>query len=171
VGAVFGWASPPPDPATVRIERLVVASEGRPIAWSVLQRAFELARPAGAAVHVVSIARIWGTSLGFPNPGLNPTKPEWDAQRLLVREAREALEKAGFEATGHVIGTRRAAKRILGEAQRFRADAIVMGAEPKRTLLGDFLWSQEPYRVERRARIPVYLVPLDGSRTGRAGPG
>jgi nucleotide-binding universal stress UspA family protein len=160
---MFRRASPPPDPATLRIERLVVASEGRKIAWAVLQKAFELARPAGAEVHVVSIARIWGTSLGFPNPGLNPTRHEWDEQRLLVREAREALEKAGFEATGHVIGTRRATKRILGEARRFGADAIVMGADPKRAIVGDFLWSQEAYRVARRSSVPVYLVPLDPS--------
>ena len=154
-------ASLPPDPATLRIERLVVASEGRPIPWVVLQRAFELARPAKATVLVISIARVWGTSLGFPNPGLNPTKREWDAQRLLVREAREALEKAGFDASGHIIGTRRAAKRIVGEATRFRADAIVMGADRDRGLLGDFMWSQEPYRVARRSRVPVYLVRLD----------
>ena len=112
-------------------------------------------------VLVISIARVWGTSLGFPNPGLNPTKREWDAQRLLVREAREALEKAGFDASGHIIGTRRAAKRIVAEATRFRADAIVMGADRDRGLLGDFMWSQEPYRVARRARVPVYLVRLD----------
>jgi len=160
---MFRRASPPPDPATLRIERLVVASEGRPIAWPVLQRAFELARPAGASVRVVSIARVWGTAMGFPNPALNPTRREWDAQRLQVREACEALRKAGFEASAQVIGTRKAARRILGEAKRFRADAIVMGADPKRTIVGDFLWSQEPYRVARRARVPVYLVPLDGS--------
>jgi nucleotide-binding universal stress UspA family protein len=161
VGAVFRRASPPPDPATLRVERLVVASEGRPIAWSVLQRAFEIARPATASVLVVSIARVWGTSLGFPNPGLAPTKREWDAQRLLVREAREALEKAGFEASGHVIGTRRAAKRIVAEATLFRADAIVMGADRDRGLAGDFMWSHEPYRVARRSKVPVYLVRLD----------
>jgi nucleotide-binding universal stress UspA family protein len=158
---MFRRASPPPDPATLRIERLLVASEGRPIPWVVLQRAFELARPAGAKVLVVSIARVWGTALGFPNPGLNPSKTEWDTQRLLVRQARDALEKAGFDASGQVIGTRRAAKRIVGEATRFRADAIVMGADRHRGLLSDFMWSQEAYRVQRRARVPVYLVPLD----------
>jgi nucleotide-binding universal stress UspA family protein len=157
----FRRASPPPDPATLHVERLVVASEGRPIAWTVLQEAFELARPAKAHVLVIAIARVWGTSLGFPNPGLNPSRHEWDAQRQIVREAREALEKAGFDARGHVIGTRRAAKRIVDEARRFGADAIVMGADPYRGPIGDFIWSQEPYRVERRARIPVYLVPLD----------
>jgi nucleotide-binding universal stress UspA family protein len=164
-------ASPPPDPATIHIERLVVASEGRPVAWPVLQQAFELARPAGAAVHVVSIARVWGTAMGFPNPWLNPTRKEWDAQRLQVREACEALRKAGFDASAQVIGTRKAAKRIVGEAQRFRADAIVMGADPKRTIVGDFLWSQEPYRVARRAPIPVYLVPVDPSGGAENGPG
>jgi len=67
-----------------------------------------------------------------------------------------------------VIGTRRAAKRILAEAARFGADAIVMGADPKRVLVGDFLWSQEPYRVARRARVPVYLVPLEPRGRGAA---
>jgi nucleotide-binding universal stress UspA family protein len=160
VGAVFRRASPPPDPASLHIERLVVASEGRQIAWPVLQRAFELARPAGAKVLVISVARVWGTSLGFPNPGLNPTRQEWDTQRLQVREAREAIEKAGFDASGHVIGTRRAAKRILDESRRFGADAIVMGADPHRGIASDFIWSQEPHRVARRARVPVYLVEL-----------
>ena len=157
---MFRRASPPPDPATLRVERLVVASEGRPIAWSVLQRAFEIARPATASVLVISIARVWGTSLGFPNPGLLPSKHEWKEQKQIVRKAVSALEKAGFEASGHVIGTRKATKRILGEATQFKADAIIMGCDPDRGILGDFAWAHEPYRVARRARVPVYLVPL-----------
>ena len=36
-----------------------------------------------------------------------------------------------------------------------------MGADRHRGILSDFLWSQEPYRVARRARVPVYLVRLD----------
>jgi len=159
---MFRKASPPPAPGTFPVNRVVVASEGREIAWPVLQQAFELARPAGASVHVVTIARVWGTSLGFPNPGLNPTRQEWDEQRLIARRAVEAIEKAGFEASARVIGTRRAGKRILGEARAFGADAIVMGCDGKRRLLGDFSWSQEPYRVLRRARVPVYLVQVDG---------
>ena len=158
---MFKKASPPPEPGTFTVDRLVVASEGRDIAWPVLQQAFELARPAGASVRVVIIARIWGTSLGFPNPGLNPSKDEWDERRLIARRAVDALRKAGFEASAQVIGTRRAAKRILGEAQRFGAQAIVMGCDRDRGLLGDFMWSHEPYRVQRRAKLPVYLVPVD----------
>jgi nucleotide-binding universal stress UspA family protein len=158
---MFRKTSPPPDPGSLPVERLVVASEGREIAWPVLQQAFELARPSGASVHVVVIARVWGSSLGFPNPWLNPSKREWDQHLVIARRAVEALEKAGFKASAQVIGTRKATKRILGEARGFGADAIVMGCDRDRGLLGDFSWSHEPYRVRRRARVPVYLVPVD----------
>ena len=153
--------SEPPDPSELTIERVVIASEGRAIPWNVLQMAFTLARPRTARVRVVTIARVFGTSLGFPNPGLLPTKREWDEQRLIVRQTVMALKKAGFEASGHVIGTRRATKRILGEAAAFKADAIVMGCDPDRGLLGDFSWAHEPYRVARKAQVPVYLVPVE----------
>jgi nucleotide-binding universal stress UspA family protein len=151
-------ASPPPDPETLEIHRLMVASEGRKIRHPVIVRAMELARPHQATIFVMSVARVWGTSLGFPNPGLQPTRHEWDEQRLIVREAVSAFEKAGFEASGLVLATRRARKRILSEARHRSMDAIVMGADPKRAIVGDFIWSQEPHRVARSRRIPVYLV-------------
>ena len=69
---------------------------------------------------------------------------------------------ARIEATGRVHGTRKATKRIVGEAERLGCDAIVMAADPPRSrLVADMMWSQEPYRVRRRARVPVYLVPRD----------
>ena len=34
-----------------------------------------------------------------------------------------------------------------------------MGADPDRNrVVGDFSWSQEPQRVRRQAKIPVFLV-------------
>ncbi|MGZ4430142.1 MAG: universal stress protein [Gaiellales bacterium] len=153
-------ASPPPDPSTLEIRRVMVASEGRPIKHEVIVRALELARPLHADILVMSIARVWGTGLGFPNPGLLPTKREWDTQRLQVREAVSAFEKAGFDAHGLVLATRRARKRILAEAGLRKMDAIVMGCDADRGILGDFVWAHEPYRVARRSQIPVYLVPI-----------
>src|SRR5262249_29172445 len=129
VGAMLRRASPPPDPETLEIRRLMVASEGRKIRHDVIVRTLELARPLHASIFVMSIARVWGTGLGFPNPGLMPTRKEWDEQRLQVREAVSAFEKAGFEASGWVLATRRARKRILQEAERRKIDAIVMGAD------------------------------------------
>jgi nucleotide-binding universal stress UspA family protein len=158
---MLGRTSPPPDPSTLSIKRLMVASEGRPIAYPVLVRAMELARPEKASIFVMTTARVWGTSLGFPNPGLQPSKAEWTEQRLIARQAVEAFEKAGFDSYAVVLATRRPRKRMLQEARHRDIDAIVMGCDRDRGLIGDFIWSHEPYRVARTAKIPVYLVPLD----------
>ncbi len=43
-----------------------------------------------------------------------------------------------------------------GEAERLDCAAIVMGADrPRNRFVADFMWSQEPYRVRRRAGRPV----------------
>ena len=143
---------------------MVVASEGRAIPWNVLQMAFTLARPDGQGEGGLDCSRArHQPRVSQPRPV--PSKREWDEQRLIVRQTVLALKKAGFEASGHVIGTRRATKRILGEAAWFKADAIVMGCDHDRGLLGDFSWAHEPYRVARKARVPVYLVPVEPAKS------
>jgi nucleotide-binding universal stress UspA family protein len=151
-----------PDPATIQPRRVLLASEGREIPERAVELAAELAQQGGGVVHVFSIARVWGTSLGLPNPGLMPTKREWDEQRDRVAAAVKALKRHGIKAEGHVLATRKATKRIVSEAERLGCDVIVMGGDPPRNrFVGDFIWSQEPYRVQRRAGRPVYVVTED----------
>ena len=138
---------------------MLLASEGRAIPAAAIERAAELARAGGGSVHVFSVARVWGSGFGLPNPGLLPSKREWDEQRVVVADAVQALKKRGVEATGHVLATRKATKRIVREAERLGCGVIVMAADPPRNrLLADLMWSQEPYRVRRRAKVPVHLV-------------
>jgi nucleotide-binding universal stress UspA family protein len=140
-------------------ERILLASEGREISDAAVARVVELARRSGASVRVFSIARVHGVSFGFPNPGLLPTKREWAEQREIVAKAIKRLKRKGIEADGHVVGTRNSAKRIVGEAKLSGCDAIVMAADPDRNrIIGDLLWTQEPQRVRRRAKVPVFLV-------------
>ena len=156
-----GGASPEggPDPDSLTVRAVLLASEDREIPTSAIDLAARIAKRSDAPVHVFTIARIWGTSFGFPNPGLNPTRREWDEQRHNVEKAIGRLERKGVKARGRVVGTRAGAKRILKEARRLDCDAIVMAADPKRhSLLGNLMWSQEPWRVKRRARVPVFLV-------------
>lgn len=158
----------PPDPDTLAIRRVLLASEGRPIPRAAVDYAARIARPYKAPVHVFSVARVWGSAFGLPSPGLLPTKREWDEQRGIVADAVHALKRRGLAAKGHVVGTRKATKRIVGEATRLGCDAIVMAADaPRNRLLADMMWSQEPYRVRRRAKVPVYLVPPDQRPAGR----
>ena len=64
-----------------------------------------------------------------------------------------------MEADGNILGTRKATKRIVGEARRLGCTAIVMAADPPRSrFVADLMWSQEPYRVRRRSKVPVHLV-------------
>ncbi len=143
--------------------RILLASEGRPIPDAAIARVAQLADRQGASVHVFTIARVHGVSFGMPSPGLLPTKREWAEQRDLVDSAIKRLRRKGLDAEGHVLGTRKATARICEEAAREECQAIVMAADPDRNrIVSDMLWTQEPQRVRRRARVPVFLV-LDGS--------
>jgi nucleotide-binding universal stress UspA family protein len=149
-----------PTPGQSRFRRILLASEGRPISPAAVARAVELAKPAGASVHVFTIARVHGTAFGLPSPGLLPTKAEWATQRDLVSKTIARLERKGVKANGHVLGTRNATKKILEEAKKEGCEAIVMAADADRNrVTGNMMWSQEPQRVRRKAKLPVYLVP------------
>jgi nucleotide-binding universal stress UspA family protein len=138
---------------------VLLASEGRPFSRESLALATELAGGAGGTVHVLSIARVHGVSFGLPNPGLLPTRAEWDEQRDQVRRAVRSLGSRGLRAHGEVLGTRKATQRICGAAETLGCSMIVMGADRSRLrLVADMLWSQEPQRVQRRAKIPVHLA-------------
>jgi nucleotide-binding universal stress UspA family protein len=157
VGALRRPSAPEQDAAAGG--RILLASEGRAIPPAAIELAARLAQEQGGRVHVFSVVRVWGSGFGFPNPGLLPNKGEWEAQRVVVADAVNALGKRGMDATAQVLATRKATKRILGEATRLRCTAIVMGADtPRNRFLADMMWSQEPYRVKRRAKVPVFLV-------------
>jgi nucleotide-binding universal stress UspA family protein len=162
VGGASAAERAAPDSETLTVRAVLLASEGREFAPAAVDLAARIAKRSDAPVHVFSIARIWGTSLGFPNPGLFPNRQEWAAQRQKVERVVARLEREGVEADARVIGTRAGAKRIVAEARRRGCDAIVMAAGPPRNrVLGNFMWSQEPQRVRRRADIPVFLVVDD----------
>jgi nucleotide-binding universal stress UspA family protein len=148
-----------PTPGQARFRRILLASEGRPIPPAAVARVVELAEP-GANVHVFTIARIHGTAFGMPSPGLFPTKKDWAAQRDIVAKTIKRLERKGLAANGQVLGTRNATKKILEEAKKEGCEAIVMAADADRNrVTGNMMWSQEPQRVRRKAKLPVYLVP------------
>jgi nucleotide-binding universal stress UspA family protein len=110
-------------------------------------------------VHVLAVGRVHGSGFGLPNPGLLPTRKELEGLYDEVDKAIAALERKGLKADGQVLTTRNGAKRIVSEAARRGCEVIVMGADPPRgALIRNFMWSQEPQRVLRRASVPVHLI-------------
>jgi nucleotide-binding universal stress UspA family protein len=110
---------------------------------------------------VLAIGRVHGSSFGFPNPGLLPTRKELEDLYAIVDAAIERLERKGIEAKGEVLATRNGAKRIARRAEKLGCSAIVMAADAKANpMKRNFMWSQEPQRVARRSKVPVHLVEV-----------
>jgi nucleotide-binding universal stress UspA family protein len=138
---------------------ILLASEGRPISSQAVATAARLASDNRASVHVLTVARIWGSAFGLPHPGLMPTTRELQCQRDIVAEAIEELQRLGIDATGEVLRSRNAAKAIVTKLRQRAYVGIVMTADPEPYwLIRGLLWSHEPYRVRRLAKVPVHLV-------------
>ena len=117
------WDKQPTQPAAV-----LIATVGIPVPPAVIRRAVELS--GGRSVAVVTIARIYGSSLGLPNPGLLPTRKELDEQRALVTRALDRLERSGVQAWGQVAATRHYAK-TFAKATRARGVNHVLVVTPE----------------------------------------
>jgi hypothetical protein len=148
--------------------RIVLASLGPPIPAVVVDRMVAVARDVRGegrptpVVHVVSIARIWGTGLGLPHPGLRPNRVELEEQQEIVRTALRDVERRGFTGKTRIIMTRNPAKVIARHAESIGASAIVVGdpSGQRAGLLRSILWN--PVRdLSRRTKIPVHAVAID----------
>jgi nucleotide-binding universal stress UspA family protein len=144
----------PPHPS------ILLASPGGAFDHAVVERAATLARSPRSFVHVVSIARIWGTSLGIQHPGLFPTKREWQAQLEIVGDAVHQLKRAGLETRGGVIASRNPSKVIARQAARLQCSAIVIGWRPLSWWM-TYLLQDEVWWLQRRSKVPVVHVPLE----------
>ncbi|MBI3649344.1 MAG: universal stress protein [Actinobacteria bacterium] len=138
-----------------------------PFGHEVLRRVIDLATPEHAKITVISIARVHGTSFGFPNPGLQPNRLEIEEQRRIIAEAVEALRSEGFEVRSAMSKARNAAKMIArwGKAKNFHAIVVPDPERPRwrRVIEGDLARD-----IERRCGIPVHAVPVPAPSPGGA---
>jgi hypothetical protein len=144
-----------PDPP----QRILLASTGVPFSQESIRRTIALATPARAKITVLSIARVYGTSLGFPNPGLQPNRLEIAEQRRIIDEAASSLREKGFDVRVAMSKSRNAPKMIArwGNAKSFHAIVVcdLAKAAWRRRLEGDVT-----REIERRCPVPVYPVPV-----------
>lgn len=142
---------------------LLVSTGGAPFPPSVMQRTVELATPEHAKITVLGIARVYGTSLGLPHPGLKPTMREWEEQRTVVNDAADELRSRGFDVRVGASKSRNAPKMIARWGKAKNVHAIVL-ADPERPRLRRFIEGDLTHEIGRRCEIPVHAVqtpPLD----------
>ena len=111
-----------PDPP----RRVLLVSPSLPLSREAIQKTVALATPEHARITVLGIAKIYGTSLGLPHPGLQPTHTEWDLQRQIVHDAADELRSRGFEVRVGLSRSRNIPKMIAkwGVAKNFHAIVV-----------------------------------------------
>lgn len=111
---------------------VLIASNGFAIPPAAIRRALRLGQ--GEPVAVMTIARIYGSSLGLQNPGLMPTKKEMAEQKEIVEKAVAAVEKGGAQAWGQIAASRKPVKTIAqaASARGVRHVIVVRPEQPVR---------------------------------------
>jgi hypothetical protein len=111
---------------------LIAAPMGDPIPSSAVKAALALSD--GEPVAIVTIARIYGSSMGLPNPGLMPTRKEIATQKSQVEKSLEQIERSGTQAWGQVAASRKPVKTITeaAKARGVRHVVVVRTAQTKK---------------------------------------
>src|ERR1700728_3970364 len=97
---------------------------------SAVKRAIALSD--GGPVAVITIARIYGSSMGLPNPGLMPTRKEMAAQKDQVEKAVRMVEGSGAQAWGQLAASRKPVKTIAEAARARGAEHVVLVRIPQK---------------------------------------
>ena len=111
---------------------LIAAPFGDPVPSSAVKLALGLSD--GEPVAVVTVARIYGSALGLPNPGLMPTRKEMTEQKNQVEKALRAIERNGTGAWGQVAASRKPVKTVaeVARARGVRHVVVVRVPQTKR---------------------------------------
>jgi hypothetical protein len=112
------------DPQPTQQAAVLLASAGDPLPRAMVLQGVEAAD--GGDVAVVTVARIYGSAWGLPNPGLMPTKREMEIQRGLVEAALAIITAKGANAWGQVVTSRNAGRSIARVAQARGAGRVLV---------------------------------------------
>jgi hypothetical protein len=83
-----------------------------------------------------------------------------------VEAAVRVLKRRGFEARGHVVGSRGPSSVIAKEARRAECQAIVFAS---RIVPWWLKFKDDAWLLTRRSPIPVHIVQVEGADDAAAG--
>lgn len=145
------------DPQPAEPIAVLLASTGHPFGEAAVRAAVTLAE--GGPVAVLSVAHVYGSAFGLPNPGLMPTAKERKAQTDSVEWAVRRLRSTGVATDGQVAVTRGAVKTIARVAVLRGAGHVVLQVPPTpprwRALVEGDPVAGVARRMRRRAELHV----------------
>lgn len=144
---------------------LIAAPFGDPIPTSAVNHAVGLSE--GDAVAVVTIARIYGSSMGLPNPGLMPTRKEMAEQKAQVEKAIRMIEKSGTQAWGQLAASRKPVKTIAEAARARGVKHIVVVRTPQEKKWREFVEGDIVKDISRKLGPEVHVEGMSPAPVGK----
>ena len=143
-------------------ERILVPIDGSPTSTRGLDEAIKLARLTGASIMLLHMLDLWGlVEVSEAGMALTPQMiaSYKEAGESVLAEALKRVQAAGGRAETRLVDTHkvRLAELVIDEAQRWKADLIVIGTHGRRGMARLMLGS-DAEQVLRLATVPVLLV-------------
>jgi nucleotide-binding universal stress UspA family protein/uncharacterized membrane protein YfcA len=145
-----------------RFERFLVATDGSEFSGGALREAFRMAQKCGARVRVVSVV---AGSVEHETLGEQLLDQELDAARAHLDDVR-ARAAAGVPCETEILHGANVHEQIVGEAERWQADLIIVGRRGRRGL-ARILVGDATLKVIGGARCSVLVVPRAAEIHGR----
>jgi nucleotide-binding universal stress UspA family protein len=128
----------------MELKQMVVATDGSPSSRAAVELALELAAARGARVVFLHANRQLADRLFAENPDQVPTQEQLAGADPVLREASDLAATVGVQAQLELIGdegTDSLAPEILGVADAYSADLIVVGSRARRPMASAILGS------------------------------
>ena len=119
-----GWRSRRRQAPAPGVAAVLLATPGVSVGDAAIDAAIIAA--GGELILVLTVAKIYGTSLGLQFPGLLPTKREMQEQRDIVADAIARIKRGGGKARGEIVATRDNAKTFRRAALRYSVRHVVL---------------------------------------------
>jgi nucleotide-binding universal stress UspA family protein/uncharacterized membrane protein YfcA len=146
-----------------RFERFLVATDGSEFSGGALREAFRMAQKCGARVRVVSVV---AGGVEHETLGEQLLDQELDAARAHVDDIRNRAAAAGVPCETEILHGASVHEQIVGEAERWQADLIIVGRRGRRGL-ARFMVGDATLKVIGGARCSVLVVPRAAEIHGR----
>jgi len=146
------------DPAPESPRAVLLVPLGGKASGAAIRQVRDLAE--GGPIAVLALLKIYGYSLGMPNPGLLPTAKERHVQRAIVADAIANFERLGCDVDGQIAMTRHPARMIAAVAKN-RAVHHVLIEQPKMSQVRRFLEGDMIASIRRRLGGTVEIVVVD----------
>jgi nucleotide-binding universal stress UspA family protein len=146
------------------IKKILVPTDGSKTAEKAVHYAAELAHQAGASVMILAVIDTSYFAASTVSSGVTPTRMKETVEDVLRQAAEAYTEKAEQVCRKRGVRSRRIIRpghpveKIVKEAEKSKADLIVMGSHGKSALKAAVLGSTTYGVIHKHTKVPVLVV-------------